>query len=155
MTSGHSSSSKTSLYNQDFYLWIEQTVQALKNRDLNSLDWENLIEEVEGMGRSEKRELKSRLLVVMEHLLKIMFWESEKSQNLRSWRNTVLEQRYQLELLLEDSPSLRPMLQDSFADSYDKARLQTLRKYSLPETLFPTDPPFSLEQVLDSEFLPE
>ena len=55
MTSVHSSSSKTSLYNQDFYLWIEQTVQALKNRDLNSLDWENLIEEVEGMGRSEKR----------------------------------------------------------------------------------------------------
>jgi hypothetical protein len=155
MTSVHSSSSKTSLYNQDFYLWIEQTVQALKNRDLNSLDWENLIEEVEGMGRSEKRELKSRLLVVMQHLLKIMFWESEKSQTLRSWRNTVLEQRYQLELLLEDSPSLRPMLQDSFADSYDKARLQTLRKYSLPETLLPTDPPFSLEQVLDSEFLPE
>jgi hypothetical protein len=154
MTSVHSSSSKTSLYNQDFYLWIEQTVQALKNRDLNSLDWENLIEEVEGMGRSEKRELKSRLLVVIEHLLKIMFWESEKSQTLRSWRNTVLEQRYQLELLLEDSPSLRPMLQDSFADSYDKARLQTLRKYSLPETLLPTDPPFSLEQVLDSDFLP-
>jgi hypothetical protein len=84
-----------------------------------------------------------------------MFWESEKSQNLRSWRSTVLEQRYQLELLLEDSPSLKPMLQDMFADSYDKARLQTLRKYSLPETLFPTDPPFSLEQVLDSEFLPE
>jgi hypothetical protein len=155
MTFVHSSSSKTSLYNQDFYLWIEQTVQALKNRDLNRLDWENLIEEVESMGRSEKRELKSRLLVVMEHLLKIMFWESEKSQNLRSWRNTVLEQRYQLELLLEDSPSLRPMLQDSFAASYAKARLQTLRKYALPETLFPPEPPFSLEQVLDSEFLPE
>jgi hypothetical protein len=154
MASVHSSDSKTSLYDQDFYLWIEQTVQALKNRDLNRLDWDNLIEEVESMGRSEKRELRSRLLVVIEHLLKIMFWESEKSQNLRSWRNTVLEQQYQIELLLVDSPSLKPMLQDIFADSYAKARLQTLRKCALPETLFPTEPPFSLEQVLDSDFLP-
>ena len=154
MTSVHPSDSKTSLYNQDFYLWIEQTVQALKNRDLNSLDWDNLIEEVESMGRSEKRELKSRLLVVIEHLLKLMFWESEKLQNIRGWRTTVVEQRYQIELLLTDSPSLRPMLQDIFADSYAKARRHTMRKYSLPESMFPVELPFSLEQVLDPEFLP-
>ena len=154
MTSVHPSDSKTSLYNQDFYLWIEQTVQALKNRDLNSLDWDNLIEEVESMGRSEKRELKSRLLVVIEQLLKLMFWESEKLQNIRGWRTTVVEQRYQIELLLTDSPSLRPMLQDIFADSYAKARRHTMRKYSLPESVVPVEPPFSLEQVLDSEFLP-
>lgn len=61
------------LLHQDFYGWIQQTAEALKNRDLDQVDWENLIEEIDSMGRSEKKELKSRLLVILEHLLKLMF----------------------------------------------------------------------------------
>ena len=83
----------STLYDTDFYLWIQHTVEALKQQDWDRVDWDNLIEEVESMGRSEKRELKSRLLVILEHLLKLMFWESEKPQNARGWRNTVIEQR--------------------------------------------------------------
>lgn len=145
----------STLYDTDFSLWIQHTVEALKQQDWDRVDWDNLIEEVESMGRSEKRELKSRLLVILEHLLKLMFWESEKPQNTRGWRNTVIEQRNQVDLILEDSPSLKPWLAESFVESYAKARQQTLQKYGLPGDLFPTQPPFSLEDVLNADWLPE
>ncbi|MEY3297764.1 MAG: hypothetical protein RLZZ597_1024 [Cyanobacteriota bacterium] len=145
----------STLYDTDFYLWIQHTVEALKQQDWDRVDWDNLIEEVESMGRSEKRELKSRLLVILEHLLKLMFWESEKPQNARGWRNTVIEQRNQVDLILEDSPSLKPWLTESFVESYAKARQQTLQKYGLPGDRFPTQPPFSLGDVLNANWLPE
>jgi hypothetical protein len=145
---------KLSLYDRDFYLWIQQTAEALKNRDFEQLDWDNLIKEVESMGRGERRELKSRLLVIMEHLLKLMYWEDEKARNARGWRTTVLEQRTQLELLLEDSPSLRGMVSDIFSESYTKARQQAIRKGGLNPDIFPEEAPFSLEQLLDEDFLP-
>ena len=145
----------STLYDTDFYLWIQHTVEALKQQDWDRVDWDNLIEEVESMGRSEKRELKSRLLVILEHLLKLMFWESEKPQNARGWRNMVIEQRNQVDLILEDSPSLKPWLTESFVESYGKARQQTLQKYGLPVDRFPTQPPFSLEDVLNANWLPE
>ncbi len=148
------SEQKPSLYDQDFYRWIQTTVQALKHRKLEQVDWENLIEEIDSMGRSEKKELKSRLLVILEHLLKLMFWESEKAQNSRGWRNTVIEQRSQLELLLDDSPSLRPIVQEIFAEFYARARSQVLQKSDLPSSCIPTLPPFSAEDALNTDFLP-
>ncbi len=149
------SSAVSTLYETDFYLWIQHTIEALKQQDFDRVDWDNLVEEVESMGRSEKRELKSRLLVILEHLLKLMFWESEKPQNARGWCNTVIEQRNQVDLILEDSPSLKPWLTESFVESYAKARQQTLQKYGLPGDRFPTQPPFSLEDVLNANWLPE
>ncbi|MBE9110794.1 DUF29 domain-containing protein [Nodosilinea sp. LEGE 07298] len=154
MQSRTTSGQKPSLYDQDFYRWIQHTVQALKNRALDQVDWENLIEEIDSMGRSEKKELKSRLLVILEHLLKLMFWESEKAQNSRGWRNTVIEQRGQLELLLDDSPSLRPMVQEFFLDSYARARTQVLQKSDLPSDRVPALPPFSVDDALNTDFLP-
>ena len=144
----------STLYDTDFYLWIQHTVEALKQQDLDQVDWDNLIEEVESLGRSEKRELKSRLLVILEHLLKLMCWESEKPQNGRGWRNTVIEQRNQVEMILEDSPSLKPWLVESFVESYAKARQQILQKYGLPGNMFPAQPPFSLENALNADWLP-
>ncbi len=149
------SSAVSTLYETDFSLWIQHTVEALKQQDFDRVDWDNLIEEVESMGRREKRELKSRLLVILEHLLKLMFWKSEKPQNAKGWRNTVIEQCNQVDLILEDSPSLKPWLVESFVESYAKARQQTLQKYGLPGDLFPTQPPFSLEDVLNADWLPE
>ncbi|MGB3201889.1 MAG: DUF29 domain-containing protein [Nodosilinea sp.] len=148
------SEQKSSLYDQDFYRWIQHTVQALKHHDLDQVDWENLIEEIDSMGRSEKKELKSRLLVILEHLLKLMFWESEKAQNSRGWRNTVIEQRGQLELLLDDSPSLRPMVRELFRESYARARTQVLQKSELPSDRIPTLPPFTADDALNPNFLP-
>ncbi|MBW4484696.1 MAG: DUF29 domain-containing protein [Tildeniella torsiva UHER 1998/13D] len=154
MQSPTTSEQKPSLYDQDFYYWIQQTVHALKHRELEQVDWENLIEEIDSMGRSAKKELKSRLLVILEHLLKLMFWESEKAQNSRGWRNTLIEQRSELELLLDDSPSLRPMVQEIFAEFYAKARTQVLQKSDLPSSVIPTLPPFSADDALNTDFLP-
>ena len=142
------------LYERDFYAWIQTTVKILKQRKLDQLDITNLIEEIDSMGRSEKKELKTRLIVLIEHLLKLKYWTEEKNYNARGWRNTVVEQRRQITYTLEDSPSLKPILKDIFLDCYRDARHDTLRKYQLPSKLFPDESPFSLFDVLDDDFIP-
>jgi hypothetical protein len=142
------------LYDQDFYLWIQTTVQQLKERNLEQLDIENLIEEIDSMGRSEKKELKTRLVVLIEHLLKLQYWTEEKDYNARGWRNTVVEQRRQIAYTLADSPSLKAILNDVFLDCYQDARKDTINKYQLPSNLFPEDCPFSLTEVMNADFIP-
>ncbi len=142
------------LYEQDFYLWIQTTVKLLQERNLEQLDIDNLIEEIDSMGRSEKKELKTRLVVLIEHLLKLQFWMTEKDYNARGWRNTVVEQRRQILYTLADSPSLKLIFNDIFVDCYTDARKDTIRKYQLSSELFPEQPPFSLEQVLNADFIP-
>ena len=145
---------RTSLYEQDFYLWIQETVEILKKGQLEQLDIENLIEEVDSMGKSQRKELKTRLTVLIEHLLKLQYWTTEKDYNARGWRNTIVEQRRQIVYMLVDSPSLKAMVNDMFLDCYQDARNDTLRKYQLPLTLFPQECPFSLLEVLDPDFIP-
>ena len=145
---------RTSLYEQDFYLWIQETVELLKKGQLEQLDIENLIEEVDSMGKSQRKELKTRLTVLIEHLLKLQYWTTEKDYNARGWRNTIVEQRRQIAYTLVDSPSLKAIINDMFLDCYQDARNDTLRKYQLPLTLFPQESPFSLLEVLDPDFIP-
>jgi hypothetical protein len=114
------------LYDRDFYLWIQTTTQLLKERRWENIDWENLIEEIESMGRSERKKLKNRLIVTIEHLLKLMYWQAEKTYNARGWRSTIVEQRRQINLSLEDSPSLKSLLREIFVDCYHIAREDTL-----------------------------
>lgn len=147
-------SQNNSLYEQDYYLWLLQTSKLLQEGKLNQVDINNLIEEIDSMGRSEKKEIKSRLIILIEHLLKLNYWQAEKEYNARGWRNTVVEQRLQINLSFEDSPSLIKVLDESFLDCYNKARISTLQKYQLSRDLFPIQPPFSLEDILDSNYLP-
>lgn len=142
------------LYDQDFYLWIQTTIQHLQERNLEQLDIENLIEEIDSMGRSEKKELKTRLVVLIEHLLKLQYWIEEKDDNAGGWRNTVVEQRRQITYTLADSPSLKAILNDVFLPCYQDAKKDTINKYQLPSNLFPEEPPFSLDQVLNTDFIP-
>ncbi|BAZ79512.1 DUF29 domain-containing protein [Sphaerospermopsis kisseleviana CS-549] len=142
------------LYEQDFYLWLQTTANLLENNKFDELDIRNLIEEINSMGRSEKKELKSRLITLIEHILKLEYWQLEKENNARGWRNTVAEQRLQIELTLEDSPSLRNMLDDIFEECYQKARQYILKRYQLSPNLFPENPPFSVTDVLNADYLP-
>jgi hypothetical protein len=142
------------LYEQDFYLWLQTTLAILRERKLEQLDIENLIEEIDSMGRSEKKELKTRLVVLIEHLLKLQYLTQEKDYNARDWRNTVVEQRRQIAYTLADSPSLKGILNDVFLDCYIDARNDTINKYQLPSILFPEQPSFSLIQVLNADFMP-
>ncbi|WP_083389526.1 DUF29 domain-containing protein [Trichormus sp. NMC-1] len=116
------SDTNKTLYEQDFYLWIQTTVKLLQEGKLEQLDIDNLIEEIDSMGRSEKKELKTRLIVLIEHLLKLQYSTEEKDDNARGWRNTVVEQRRQIAYTLADSPSLKSVLNDVFLDCYADAR---------------------------------
>jgi len=138
------------LYDQDFYLWTQTIVQHLKENKFNEIDIPNLIEEIESMGKSEKRELKSRLIVLLMHLLK---WQYQPEKRSESWRSTVTEQRICIELLLEDSPSLQPLITEIFADCYEKARLKASEETGIKLNFFPKESPFSLDETLNNYFL--
>ncbi|MBD2415673.1 hypothetical protein FACHB389_07980 [Nostoc calcicola FACHB-389] len=133
------------LYDRDFYLWTQTIAQQLKEHKFDEVDIDNLIEEVESMGRSEKRELKSRLIVLLMHLIK---WQYQPEKRSESWRSTISEQRICIELLLEDSPSLQPLLAEVFEDCYQRARLKASDETGIKLNLFPQESPFTLEETL-------
>jgi len=145
---------QSSLYEKDFYLWIEHTVTSLKKKQFKNLDLDNLIVELESMGKREKRELISRLLVLIEHLLKLQYWETEKGDNARGWKNTVIEQRKQIEIVLRESPSLKNLLPELLPTTYQDAREVFLRKAELSETTVPVESPFTLRTLLDPDYFP-
>jgi hypothetical protein len=134
-----------SLYEQDFYQWIEEQAALLKAGALSQLDVENLIEEVESMGKSQKKELYSRLIILISHLLK---WDYQPDQRSKSWKSTILTQRKELKLLLMDNPSLRRLIPEAvnqiFEDSVDFAVDET----GLPESAFPETCPYSIENIM-------
>ena len=154
MTAKHpeTSTSSTQLYDRDFYLWLQETAQLLRNGEFDKLDIENLVEEIESMGRSDKRSVKSNLEVVLMHLLKYKYQPEGRSN---SWRFTVFEHRDRLEAEFLDSPSLRPYLPSVFEDCYRNARKKASIETGLPIATFPPDSPFTLEQALDEDYLPE
>ncbi|MDJ1173464.1 DUF29 domain-containing protein [Roseofilum capinflatum] len=148
-------SNLSELYKEDFYLWVQTTAQLLKERQLDRIDFESVIEEVESMGKREKKELKSRLTTLIEHLLKIEYWESEKANNARGWRQTIVEQRRQIQYLLEESPSLKVLLIEVWTQCYGNARQDIIRKYELDPELFPVDPKLTVDNLLDEDYIPE
>ena len=140
------------LYEQDFLSWIEAQAKALKDRQVEALDWDNLVEEIESMGRSQRNELKSRLRVLLMHLIK-WHWQPEKRST--SWQLAIKEQRLSLRDLLEMSPSLRPslpvLLPKAWQDASSSAALET----GLKESTFSEICPWSVEDVLLDGWLPE
>jgi len=144
-------STKT-LYEEDFYAWLMENVQLLRQRRLAEIDVNNIAEELESMGRSERRELINRLALLFAHLLK---WQYQPQKRSPSWKYTIREQRRAVLELLNDSPSLRYELEEKLAEAYKKAILTAAKETRLSETRFPPDCPFSLEQALDESFWPQ
>jgi hypothetical protein len=139
-----------SLYKEDFYLWIQATAQLLRSRQLDALDLENLIEEIESMGASQRRELKNRLIVLLMHLLKYQYQQDRRSS---SWVSTILEQYNQLESLLEQSPSLKSYYLEVFSDCYNKAVRTASIETKLPVKHFPTESRFTPKDVINFDFI--
>jgi hypothetical protein len=144
-------STKT-LYEQDFNLWLEETVNLLKARQLSLIDYDNLIEEIESMGISHKHALQSNLVCVLMHLLK---WQYQKDKRTNSWRYTIIEHRDRLEVSFQDSPSLKRYFDDVLDNCYQKARRFASEETGLDIKTFPFDLPFTKEQILNSDYLPE
>lgn len=145
-------SPSTPLYERDFALWLQETAELLKQQRLAEVDWHNLIEEIESMGRSEKQALQSNLQVVLMHLLQYQYQPQKRSN---SWRFTLIEHRDRLNVALEDSPSLKPYLEEIFEQCYAKARKKAAVETGLNIDIFPVQCPFTIDQTLDLDYLPE
>jgi len=140
------------LYETDYLKWIETTVERLQVQDYSNIDRENLIEEIEDMGRSERRNLKSNLIVVLTHLLK---WQYQPQFRSGSWKGSIVEHRRRIREALKDSPSLKPYLEEVFAECYLDAVEQASAETELSVEIFPQLCPYTSAEVLDSNFLPD
>lgn len=145
-----------SLYDRDFYAWTREQAEILRaesRRGNNApVDWENVAEEIEDMGDVKWDEIESRLGLLIVHLLKLIYCEDLRERNARQWLLTIREQRRAIPKRLKRSPSLRPMLNDEFATVYAEARGDAALEADIGIEVFPVDPPFSLVQVLASDF---
>jgi Domain of unknown function DUF29 len=139
-------------YEEDFYAWTCEQARLLRSGEFSSIDAANLAEEIESLGRSDRRELESRMTVLLMHLLK---WQKQSKLRSRSWSGTILEQRRRIEKLLKESPSLRPSVDEALAEVYTEAREAASNETGLPETEFPAGCPFTTDEVLSRSFLPE
>ena len=139
------------LYEQDLFAWTQQQVNLLTHQRWHELDVENLIDELEGMARRDRREMTNRLIILIAHLLK---WEFQPDHQSGSWRGSIQEQRLQLNGLLEDSPSLHQQFIESLEKAYPQAVKLASKETELPTTKFPNECPYELAQLLDEDFLP-
>jgi len=139
-------------YDEDFYAWILATAELLRQRRFTEIDIAHLTEELEDMGKRERRALESYIRNVTLHLLK---WRYQQDKRGVSWRQSIRNGRIELQKLLRDSPSLTSQVPQMIEDEYPAARADAIDETGLTEDTFPTQCPFTAEQVLDAEFWPE
>ena len=140
------------LYEADFYAWTQEQARLLRERRWADLDLDNLVDEVESVGRSDKRQIQSRLEVLLAHLLK---WKFQPGGRGNGWIGTIFEQRGRIAGLVEESPSLREFQRQEVFKSYRAARLTAAKETGIALGVFPEECPFTPEQVLDLEYFPE
>ncbi len=143
---------KNELYDADFYEWTREQARLLRERRWTDLDLDNLVDEVAGVGGSEKREIRNRMEVLLAHLLK---WQFQPGRRGPSWQKTIREQRRQLAAIVEDSPSLAGYVEKQAVERYLGATLGAADDTGMAVGLFPEQCPFTPEQVLDPDFFPE
>ncbi len=142
---------KADLYDHDFYAWSREQADLLRAGKLGQADIAHIAEEIESMGRTEKRELISRLSVLLLHLLK---WRFQPEKRGASWEATIRIQRNRLADHIDDNPSLKPLLPEALRKAHRDAILDTVAETGLPEATFPRECPWSVAQTLDPGFWP-
>jgi hypothetical protein len=133
-------------YEKDFYAWLLKSAQLLRQGKFSELDVEQVAEELEGMARSDKRQLLNRFAVLLAHLLK---WQYQPEKRSKSWERTIREQRKRISLLLEESPSLKSEIDQKLSDAYEIAVLSAANETGLDDDRFPESCEYSWEEVLD------
>lgn len=139
-------------YEHDFYGWTQEQAALLRARRLNDLDIDNLIEEIESMGRSEKRALESSLTVLLMHLLK---WKYQPQRRSRSWQLTIKTQRINFSKTLRENPGLNPKFAQCLVDAYQIAVLKAAQETDYDTSIFPVECPWNLVQITDDSFYPD
>lgn len=139
-------------YDADFYNWTQRTAELIQQGRTDEVDLEHVAEEIADMGKRDRRELRSRLIVLLAHLLK---WQMQPGLRSASWRSTILEQRTEIALVLSDSPSLRRIASHELASLYVRAVRTGMSEPGLPAANFPPSCPYSFDEVLDTDFFPD
>ncbi len=153
MTAKSSTSWQFTLYEIDYYLWIETTLKQLENRDIANLDWQHLAEEIEALGIEQRRKLESYLKQLLIHLLLYRYWTTEKETCQRGWQIEISNFRDELEFSFR-STTLYNYFMTCLPQVYIKARRQAIQKTGLSSEIFPQQCPFSPEDILDHEYFP-
>lgn len=165
------------LHDRDFYTWTVQQAAALRRRDFSAVDWENVIEEIETLGRTEERSLKSQYARAMEHLLKLQYRRPEETEPVAGWRKSVDQARIEIKRVLQDNPGLKGKRDEVFAKAWLDAREDAVTAFVQYSTegikddsihlrerkrltrewsrTLPQANPYTREQVEDSFWLPE
>ena len=143
---------RQSLYERDYCQWLEQQVQLLREGRLHELDIADLVDEIEDLGINRKHAVTGNLVVVLNHLLKHQFQPRRRSW---SWLASIAEHRRGLRKEFQHAPSLRGYAREEFEECYEDARRQALIETGLAADALPHTPPYTLEQSLDPEFLPD
>ena len=138
-------------YHTDFLVWLQNQAELLRAKQFERLDLEHLIEELESMGSKERHEFKNRIVQLMMHLLK---WKIQPDHISGSWLRSIREQRYSIADLMEEMPSLKPLLDSYATRNYARAVALAADETHLPKSAFPTAMPFTTEQLLDPDYLP-
>jgi hypothetical protein len=131
-------------YETDFYLWTQQQAALLRQGLLSAVDIENIAEEIESMGKSDRRSVESHLFIIIAHLLK---WQYQPQRRGKSWRLSIKNGRRDVERLLKDSPSLKRQLPDLAIGEYPGARNEAADETGLPLATFPESCPFTIEEI--------
>jgi hypothetical protein len=142
-------------YETDFYGWAMMEAQLLRERKLNDLDFENLIEEIEDMGSSKENQLTNRLAVLIAHLLKWQFQPNRSSKSNGSWLGTIEEQRDKIKRLLKKNPSLKTKVYVALQEGFNDSKYIIKRESPTILKLLPKECPYTFEQLMDDEFFPE
>ena len=146
-----STTNTTNLYDRDYYLWLKHTAQLIKEGKFSELDTANLIEEIEDMGRSEKRAVKSNLVILLLHLLKYKYQPAKRTN---SWKASIREHRRRLRDDFKVSPSLKRYFEEVFDECYQDGRELAADETGLPIHTFPTKSPFTPSEALNPDYLP-
>jgi hypothetical protein len=143
------------LYDSDYQLWLENTINQLRQGDFQAVDWPNLLEELADLGKNNRRALKSLLTRLLEHLLKLTYWQSQRDYNQAGWKKEIRNFRLQIADLLADSPSLKSYLREILAKCYLDARNLLIDETKLDASIFPGEVLANLEEILDENWLPD
>lgn len=139
-------------YGADFHAWSKEQAARLREFRPNSIDWENIAEEIEGLGGTQQREIRSRLPVLLTHLLK---WRYQSDERNNGWRASIAGARDEILSELSESPSLKRYPNEVLARQYEIARLEASGETGFPLTTFPETCPFTIDEVLDPSFWPD
>ncbi len=136
-------------YDRDFYSWSQEQARLVREGRWDTVDRENVAEEIESLGREQFNKLESALRVLMMHMLK---WDHQPDRRGRSWSISIRQQRLEVDDVLADNPGLKSRIAEAVARGYRKARLEAAKETGLDEEIFPDACPYSWDDIVSREF---